>query len=111
MGRPLVVIVIAATAVGAGAGCGSEDQVPDDDIIAALKLEPSSDRPGYAIGGDPFCEVSDNLLNDADEVEAASEGGKLDLVITDSDQTVGVKALPPFDPECGQKAKRALNKL
>jgi hypothetical protein len=32
-------------------------------------------------------------------------------VITDSDQTVGVKALPPFDPECGQKAKRALNKL
>ena len=114
MGRQLVVIAAAVAALAA-AGCGSEDQVSDDDIVEALKLEPSAERSAYAIGGDPFCEVSDELLNDADEVDAASEGasegGKLDLVITDSEQTVGVEALPPFDPACAQKAKRALNRL
>jgi len=111
VGRPLVVIAVAAVAALAPAGCGSEDQVPDEDIVEALKLEPSTERSAYAIGGDPFCEVSDDLLNDADEVDAASEGGKLDLLITDSEQTVGVEALPPFDPECAQKAERALNRL
>jgi hypothetical protein len=32
-------------------------------------------------------------------------------VITDSEQAVGVKAVPPFDPACAQKAKRELNRL
>jgi hypothetical protein len=44
-------------------------------------------------------------------VDAASEKDKLGLVIADADQAVGVKAVPPFDPECAKRAKRALNRL
>jgi hypothetical protein len=102
---PVIVLLLAA------GGCGGGEQVPDDEIVEALKLEQSRDRPVYAIGGDPFCEVDENLLNDADEVDAASEKDELGLVITDADQAVGVEAVPPFDPECAKKAKRALNRL
>jgi hypothetical protein len=91
--------------------CGGGEEVPDADIVEALKLKQSPDRPAYAIGGDPFCEVSEDLLNDSDEVDAASEGDKLGLVITDADQAVGVEAVPPFDPECAKRARRALNRL
>lgn len=111
MGRRLLVWVVVLGAALAPVGCGSDEQVSDDDIVDALRLEPSKDSGGYAIGGDPFCEVSDELLNDSDEVGAASKGDKLGLVITDSEQAVGVKAVPPFDPACAQKAKRALNRL
>lgn len=110
MGRRLLVWVVIAGAALAPLGCGSDEQVSDDDIVDALRLEPSKDS-GYSIGGDPFCEVSDELLNDSDEVDAASKGDKLGLVITDSEQAVGVEAVPPFDPACAQKAKRALNRL
>jgi hypothetical protein len=98
-------------AVVLAAACGGGEEVPDADIVEALKLKQSPDRPAYAIGGDPFCEVSENLLNDSDEVDAASEGDKLGLVITDADQAVGVEAVPPFDPECAKRARRALNRL
>jgi hypothetical protein len=110
VGRRFVLLGVVVVALLLGA-CGSEEQVPDDDIVQALRLEPSKDSGGYSIGGDPFCEVSDELLNDSDEVEAASKGDELGLVITDSDQAVGVKAVPPFDPECAKRAKRALNRL
>jgi hypothetical protein len=109
MGR-LLLLAIAGVVLLSAAGCGSEE-VSDDEIVEALKLEPSPDRPVYAIGGDPFCEVSANLLNDPGEIESASEGDARGLVITDSDQAVGVEAVPPFDPECAKKAKRALDTL
>jgi hypothetical protein len=102
--------VVVAGAALAPLGCGAEEQVSNDDIVDALRLEPSKDS-GYSIGGDPFCEVSDELLNDSDEVDAASKGDKLGLVITDSEQSVGVEAVPPFDPKCAKKAKHALNRL
>jgi hypothetical protein len=111
VGRRLFVWVVVAGAALASVGCGSDEQVPNDDIVNALRLEPSKDSGGWAIGGDPFCEVSKELLNDSDEVDAASKGDKLGLVIADSDQSVGVEAVPPFDPKCAQKAKRALNRL
>ena len=110
MGRLALVLFVVA-ALAAGTGCGSEGEVADDEIVEALKLEPSPDRPVYTIGGDPFCEVDDNLLNSSDEIDAASEGDDLGLVITDRDQEVGVEGVPPFDPECGRKAKKALNRL
>ena len=83
----------------------------DDEIIEAVKLEQGSDRDVYAIGGDPFCEVSENLLNDSEEVDAATEGDKLGLVITNSEQDLGLEAVPPFDPKCVPRAKRALNSM
>jgi hypothetical protein len=111
VGRRWLLWAVVAGAALAPLGCGSDEKVSDDEIVDALRLEPSKDTGGYAIGGDPFCEVSDELLNDSDEVDAASKGDKLGLVISDSEQSVGVEAVPPFDPKCAKKAKRALNRL
>jgi hypothetical protein len=55
--------------------------------------------------------VSDDLLNDSDEVEVARDSRESELVITDSDESVGVQAVPPFDPICARKAKRELDQL
>jgi hypothetical protein len=104
-------IVGAAVAMTAAFGCGENGSVPDDRIVKALKLEEARGGKSYAMGGDPFCEVDGNLLNDSDEIDVASEGDELGLVITDSDGAVGVQAVPPFDPECARTAKQALNKL
>ena len=94
----------------AAVGCGSGTAVDDKQIVSALHLEKSPEG-AYSIGGDPFCEVSDDLLNDSDEVETARDSSKLDLVITDSSESVGVQAVPPFDPACARKAKRELERL
>jgi hypothetical protein len=111
VGRLAIVIVISLCGLAAGCG-GDEESIPDDEIVQALKLEKSSGSGGYTIAGDPFCEVSDELLNDPSEVEEATEGKSgLELVITDKEETVGVQGLPPFDNECESDAKRALDKL
>ena len=48
-------------------GCGDDDvRYTDKQIVDQLKLEETDD--GYAIEGDPFCEVESKLLNDAEEV-------------------------------------------
>ena len=104
-------MIAVAVAVAGASGCGETGSVPDDRIVKALKLQDAQGSRAYAMGGDPFCEVDGNLLNDSDEIEIASEGDELGLVITDSDGAVGVQAVPPFDPDCARKAKRALNKL
>ena len=111
MGRLVLVASFVAVALVVTAGCGEGGQVSDADIVAALKLEQTPDRPAYAVGGDPFCEVSDDLLNDSDEVEIAKESDDLGLVLTDSDETVGIQAVPPFDPECARKARQELDEL
>lgn len=113
MGRLRVVLVAAAVGVvpAVALGCGESAAVPDSEIVSALDLERSPGGPAYSIGGDPFCEVSDDLLNDSDEVELAKGGGGLDLVITDPDENVGVEAVPPFDPECARQARRDLERL
>jgi hypothetical protein len=101
---PLVVLALSGTI-----GCGEEKTVSDGTIVEALNLKPDPDRPVYAIGGDTFCEVDQDLLNDADEVdEAVSDKGAAG-VITNRDGDVGVTAVPPFDPSCARDAKRALN--
>jgi hypothetical protein len=103
-------VSLAIAMCGIAVGCGEEDSVSDGDIVQALELERSDG--GYTIGGEPFCEVSGELLNDSSEVEDATGGNdKLELVITDSGETVGVQGVPPFDPECERDARRALNRL
>jgi hypothetical protein len=108
----LLVAVMFMALCGLITGCGEEETVPDAEIVEALELEKSSGSAGYTIGGDPFCEVSDELLNNPSEVEeATSAQGDVELVITDSEETVGVQGVPPFDPECESDVRRALNKL
>ena len=104
---PLVVI-----ALGGGIGCGEEKSVSDETIVEALNLKPGEDRPVYAIGGDPFCEVDQDLLNNESEVDQAKADNQLEgLVITNDGQSVGVKAVPPFDPSCERDVKRSLNEI
>ena len=93
------------------AGCGSDDgpRYSDAKIIDKLNLKESGN--GYAIDGDPFCEVEGKLLNDADEVSSASDRDELGLVITSAQGNVGVKGVPPFAPDCKDTAKKKLNKL
>ena len=109
MGKLSLVPVVAVSAL-LFAACGGDEQVPDSEIVEAANLEEGSNGGAYTVGGDPFCEV-DELLNDPDEVEAAGEGDDLGLVITDSEQTVGISGVPPFDPQCARRAKRGLNSL
>ena len=102
-------MILGVVAMGFAVGCGEEETVPDTEIVEAMELELSTDRPVYAIGGDPFCEVDEDLLNNETEVEQAKGEDDLGLVITDSEETVGVQGIPPFDPNCAKKAGRALN--
>jgi hypothetical protein len=97
-------------AMGGVVGCGEEKTVSDDEIVQALDLERDEDEPVYAVDGDEFCQVSEELLNDSAEVEEA-RGQKKALVITDATEVVGIEVIPPFDPRCEQDARRALNRL
>ena len=91
------------------AACGGGEQVSDSEIVDAAGLEEGSNGAAYTVGGDPFCEV-DELLNDSDEVEAASDS-KSALVIANSAQDAGITGVPPFDPECAKRARQGLDSL
>ena len=101
---------LALAAAVALCGCGEETRYYDDEDRRAAA--PGEDRTdGYAIDGDPFCEIENKLLNDADEVEEATDKEELGLVIASREGNVGVKGKPPFAPDCGAVAKKRLNKL
>ena len=103
---------VGAIALVAAVGCGEQQSVSDSTIINALNLKPGDQGPVYAIDGDPFCEVDQDLLNDSDEIDEAKQDSELEgLVITNEGQTVGVKAVPPFDNSCEAKVKRSLNQI
>jgi hypothetical protein len=107
----LVALGIVAAAVLAAAGCGDSASVSDEQIIKSLNLVRSQQNPGYDIGADPFCEVDLDLLGSEDEINAAKDSSEGELVVTNSDGTVGVQAVPPFDRSCGKKARRGLDAL
>ncbi len=112
--RPIVrsaSILSAALLASAGIACGERNSVPDRRIVKAVGLEQSPEGPRYAIEGDPFCQVGEDLLNDAEEVRAAADENGEFVVIADSHRTVGIRALPPFGPDCARRARRALNRL
>ena len=102
-------MVVAVVAL-AFAGCGEEEtRYNDDKIVDRLNLEETDS--GYAVDGDPFCEVEPKLLNDATEVEDAAGKDDLGLVISSREGNAGVKGVPPFAPDCGDEVKKKLNKL
>jgi hypothetical protein len=93
-------------------GCGGEDtRYNDAKIVEKLNLEKADGGDGYVIDDALFCEVEKRLLNDADEVEAAADEDELGLVISSREGNAGVTGVPPFNPECGDKAQKQLNKL
>ena len=105
-----ITISLGVSAVIALGGCGGGDpRFSDSKIIDKLNLKQS--ESGYAIDGDPFCEVDKRLLNDSDEVNAAADGDKLGLVIASGEGNVGIQGVPPFAPDCEAKAKKKLNRL
>jgi hypothetical protein len=109
--RAVTALVLLALALGAAA-CGEEDKTisyDDGTIIDTLQLEKSDG--GYAIGGDPFCAVESNLLNDGDEVSKAQDRDDLGLVISSNEGNVGVHAVPPFAPDCEKQVQSRLDKL
>jgi hypothetical protein len=91
-------------------GCGEEKTVSDDEIVQALDLKRADSGPAYEVGGDEFCQVEQELLNDSAEVEAAKKDENA-LVIANSTSVVGIQVVPPFDPRCEQDARKALNEL
>ena len=101
----------AVVALGSAVGCGGDEaEFSDDSMVQALGLERADDAPVYEVGGDPFCQVEEELLNDSAEVDEA-EKGKNALVVADSTATVGIQVIPPFDPACEDRARKDLNKL
>lgn len=106
----LATATLSLLAAGALAACGEEEQrVGDERIVDALKLEELDS--GYAIGGDPFCSVESELLNDEAEVDEALDGDEDVPVITSRAGNVGIEAVPPFGPDCQRQARKRLDKL
>lgn len=107
----LALLALAALTCAPLAACGEEtsERFPDKRIVRALNLVKS--EGGYALGGDPFCEVARELLNDRDEVRAASKGKHRRMVVADAEERVGVLGVPPFLADCRREAKRLLRKL
>jgi hypothetical protein len=105
--RPTLALQLAALALVAG-GCGSAGTTSDDEIVQALDLKQAG--RGYEIAGDPFCTV-DQLLNDTDEVDAASGAGGDSFLIASPDGEIGVLARRPFAPDCTRRARDDLKRL
>jgi len=109
--RAVLVLLIIGLALAA-AGCGEEEKTvsySDDTIVDTLDLKKADG--GYAVGGDPFCTVESNLLNDGDEVSKAQDRDDLGLVISSNTGNVGVRAVPPFAPDCEKQVQKRLDKL
>jgi hypothetical protein len=103
------IATLAVVSAVALAGCSDDPgkHFSDAKIIDKLSLKKSEN--GYAVNGDPFCEIDANLLNDADQVSGASDHNN--LVIASHQGNAGVKAIPAFAPDCKDKVQKKLDKL
>jgi hypothetical protein len=106
--RLVSALILVAVLAWAGCSAAAGSSVDDSQIISALHLKRVSS--GYEMHGSPFCRV-DELLNDIDEVNGATEQKGVNFVIASTNGEAGVLAHPPFAPKCKREAKAALNKL
>jgi hypothetical protein len=106
--RHALVALLALVLAAGASGCGDEQATSDSKLVQALDLKQANSA--YRIDGDPFCTV-DELLNDADEVEQASDPGGADFLIASPNGEVGVLARKPFAPDCTRQARDALKRL
>jgi hypothetical protein len=108
-GVAIAIIVIAALGLGS---CGDDEtKYSDKAIIEKLNLA-KADTGGnaYTLGTDAFCEVERNLLNDADEIDSASDDRGA-LVITSREGNVGVIGVPVFPRDCKDVVVKKLTRL
>jgi hypothetical protein len=104
MGRVLALLAVAAVAVLL-AGCGGEDvRFPNAKVVQALDLK--QEKHAYAVGGSPFCKVT-NILNDSEEVDSAPP----EYVLASPGRHVGIQAKPPFSSSCEKQVRRALTRI
>ena len=90
--------------------CGEDDKrIGDDRIVERLHLKEIED--GYAIDGDPFCVVEKKLLNDADELQDATDADEIGLVVASRAGNAGVTGVAPFARDCRDTARKRLDKL
>ena len=108
--RRLIAVMLVVVALGGVSGCGEEPTFSDDDIVDALNLKRADNDAVYEVDGDEFCQVEQELLNDKAEVDEAKKN-KNALVVANSTAIVGIQVIPPFDPQCEQDARKALNQL
>jgi hypothetical protein len=91
--------------------CGGDDvSYSNREIIDKLELTTAEDDNVYVLGNDAFCEVEKNLLNDADEVDSASDDRSA-LVISSREGNVGISAVPIFPPDCKDTVVKKLSRL
>jgi len=91
-------------------GCGEDGKrIGDGRIVERLHLEQIED--GYAIDGDPFCVVEKKLLNDADELQDATDADEIGLVVGSRAGNAGVTGVAPFARDCLETARKRLDKL
>lgn len=110
MGERAGTVIALVTAMLMLVACSDEEvSYKDSEIVERLKLEKTDS--GFAVDGDPFCEVKKGLLNDADEVQKAADREELGLVIASRAGNAGIQGVPPFAPDCADEAKKKLNKL
>ena len=102
-----IAVLIASLGIAA---CSSDDgpKYSDKQIIEKLDLKDS--ESGYAIGGDPFCEVEKQLLNDSSAIEDVSKDER-GLVVASRAGNVGVQGVPPFANDCREVAQKKLDRL
>lgn len=92
------------------AACGEEDgpSYSDNKIVEKLNLKES--EAGFAIDGDPFCEVDKELYNDSDEINDVAKKDR-GLIVTSRAGNVAVEGVPPFADDCRDVAQKKLTRL
>jgi hypothetical protein len=103
-----VLLIFAGALIWAGCSAVSGDSFDDSEIVSALNLKQAGS--GYEVNGDPFCRV-DELLNDVDEVNGATDQKGVNFVIASPNGEAGVVAHPPFAPSCKREVEADLKKL
>ena len=101
-------LILAGVHVWTGCSTVSGDSIDDSQIVSALNLKKSGS--GYQVNGDPFCQV-DELLNDVDEVNSATDQKGVNFVIAAPNGEAGVVAHPPFAPSCKREVEADLKRL
>jgi hypothetical protein len=110
---PTALTVTATILALAVAGCGEEPKrYSDDKIIDKLNLEKLEGETDFTMKDDVFCVVSKQLLNTADEVEAASDDKDTrSLVVASREGNVGIVGVPIFPNDCQETVRKKLSRL
>lgn len=109
--KKVAVALAAVAALGGVVGCSTATGQRDQ-LIKALALAKPEGRETFAVHGDPFCEVSSDLLDSKARVDEAKATKKLKaLVVTSASGSVGVVGVAPFVGACKRQVVDAMRTL